>query len=178
MHFQKVAPHSSHQQQKTVSRKSREFVLAATASTLPVVGIAFTLIFIVQHYYLPPSQVPIEDLRTNSSNHAPSFYYVDFSATRLTTVASWASTIALVLPSSVMSVYWHHLASSMQENVRKCNSEAMPTPYEYSLLLALRTGGLPPLWEWIQYRFLRRRQRGNTLLSDAGRILISVLFLG
>ena len=133
---------------------------------------------IVYHNRLDPSQVPIEDLRTNTSNHEPGSYYVKFSATRLTTVVSWASTVALVLPGSIMSLYWHRLTLSMRENTRKGNSVAMPTPYEYSLLLALRTGGLPPLWEWVQHRFWRRRQRANALLSDAGKTLTLALFLG
>ena len=163
---------------KTERRNYNEFIFAAIAATLPVIGIAFTLIFIVYHYRLNPFQVPIAELQTITSNHEPGFYYVNFSATRLTTVASWASTVALVLPGSIMSLYWHRLALFMQDNVRKGNSMAMPTPYEYSLLLALRTGGLPPLWEWVKHYLLRRRQRGNALLSDAGKTLTLALFLG
>ena len=175
MHFPKVTPQQLY---KTERCNYNEFILAAIAATLPVVGIAFTLVFIVYHYHLNPFQIPIAELQTNTSNHEPSFYYVNFSATRLTTVASWASTVALVLPGSIMSLYWHRLASFMQENARKGNSMAMPTPYEYSLLLALKTGGLPPLWEWLKHRFLRRRQRGSALLSDAGKTLTLALFLG
>ena len=173
----------SQQRQKAESRNISDIVLSATASTLPVVGIAFTLIFIVYHNRLIISQPQTGDFRNTISNyelgvHNPSVFYVNFSATRLTTVASWASTVALILPGSIMSLYWHRIASFMQRNAQTGNIMAMPTPYQYSLLLALRTGGLPSLWEWFKHRFFRRRQRGNPLLLDAGRILTLVIFLG
>ena len=175
MHLQKLIS----QRRKSVYRGYGDVTLAAIASLLPVIGITFTLLFIVYHYRLAPSQIPVEDLRrTNTSNYEPGFFYIEFSATRLTTVASWASSVALVLPGAFMSLHWHRITSFMQENALKGNSMAMPTPYEYSLLLALRTGGLPSLWEWIKNYYLRRKQRRLSLLSDAGKTLTMILVLG
>ena len=175
MHLQKVI---SRRRQETERRKYVGLMLTATASMLPMVGIAFTLIFIVHQYRLSPFQSPIEDLRSNTSTYNPAFYYVKFSATQLTTVASWASTAALVLPGSIMSLYWHRQALSMQEYVRKGTNGVMPSPYEYSLLLVLRTGGLPALWEWIQHHLFRRERRGNVLVSKSGKLLMTILLLG
>ena len=152
--------------------------LAAVAATIPVLGLAVTLILIVYRNRLEHTSDHVSDFNNTFANDKSGVYYVNFSATGLSTVASWASTVAQFFPGSVMSLYWYRTAASMQQRSQGGKTTELPTPCQYSLLLALRSGGILALWEWLTQRLLPRRQRQNPLVSRTGSVLILAVCLG
>ena len=170
--------HDKHpQSNKSRGRINFDIALAAAASTIPVLGLAVTLVVIIYHNRLEHSSNQASVFNNTLADES-GVYYINFSATRLTTVASWASSAGFFLPGSIMSLYWYRIAAFMQQKSQTGNTMDLPTPYQYSLLLALRSGGLPALWEWLTHRFFSRRQRQNPLVSRAGSVLTLVILIG
>jgi hypothetical protein len=103
-------PHEEHNMKRNRSKRMKgaytDILLAYTIIVLPMLVLSGALLGLVFHYRVTQSSDLSGDLQfqdvANSDNNA---YLVDFSATRLTTVASWTSSVAPMFPVFVMTLY-------------------------------------------------------------------------
>ena len=160
-----------------ISGAAYDIAFASLFSTIPVLVLASTLLAIVFANRLDDSSSTTLPF-PNPTVDEPGVYYVDFDSNNLTTVASWASSVALLVPGFTMTLLWYRIAHAMQRDSRDETASSLPTPWQFGLLLALRTGGLQPLWGWLSYLFTRRRRRQSPLLRLAGSILALSVFVG
>lgn len=83
------------------------------------------------------------------SNHA--VVLVNYSATRIVFVASWASTLAPLLASFVMNLSSFHSALLMYHSSLGTDQHDLPTPYQYSLLVGLCLASIGRLRRYFSY---------------------------
>lgn len=97
---------------------------------------------------------------------------VNYSATRIVFVASWASTLAPLLAGFVMSLLSFRTALMMFHSSSSSEQADLPTPYQYSLLVGLCLASIGRLRRYFSYSaetdvvvppILRRAARNLTL---------------
>lgn len=156
-----------------------DVLLAGTVIVLPMLALSGALLGLVFHYRVTQSSDLSDDLQlqdlANLDNNA---YLVDFSATRLITVASWTSSVAPLLPVFVMTLYSYPIARRFLRSSRGGQASDLPTPYQLSLYLGLLGGGVGALWNWIKYRFWRRRERATPVVNTPVLVLIVATIIG
>jgi len=108
----------------------------------------------------------------------PSAFLVDFSATRLLTVASWTSTVSSLLPSFVMVLVSYPVARTILNASKEKNTDDLPTPYQLSMLLGVLSGSIGSLWNWFKYRGWKKRERVNGVAKGSITWLVFVSVLG
>ena len=141
---------TSHRQ----TRSSVELVviLSALLITVPLLAIALGIVSIVFHYQV--SQTP--SLFDANSRIDDSAYYVNFSATQLTTLSSWLSSLAPSLPSASMALLALPCAAALAGNTRNLHLESLPTPGQLSVLVPLLDGSWTGIWGWFSLRSQRQ----------------------
>lgn len=82
-------------------------------------------------------------------NHA--VVLVNYSATRIVFVASWASTLAPLLSGFIMSLSSFQLALGMYRSSSSSDQHHLPTPYQYSLLVGLCLASTGRLRRYLSY---------------------------
>jgi hypothetical protein len=107
-----------------------------------------------------------------------SAFLVDFSATRLLTVASWTSTLTSLLPSFAMVLVSFPVARTIMNASKDKNTDDLPTPYQLSMLLSVLSGSIGSLWDWFKYRGWEKRERVNGIARGSIIWLLFVLVLG
>lgn len=124
-----------------------EILFAIVAATIPLLVIAILLLAIVLRYrvVLSPPHPALQTTANNANENGA--FLVNFSATRLTTLASWASNIAAILPPFIMTLIALRLSRTLTENSEKRNVDGLPTPWQFSLLVELMAGRLFTLLE-------------------------------
>jgi hypothetical protein len=138
-------------------------------STVPLMTICLILLGIIfTHLVIPKASIFSE---AAYSDTPPQVYFVDFSATRLTTLASWASSLSSYLPSALMVLVSIPVARILRENSNVNDGDSLPTPFQFSLLLQLLSGETWSLWGW------RRTRQGTNRNPLRILNLIGILFL-
>lgn len=115
-----------------------------------------------------------DDLRLSSDRDEPGVYYVNFSATRLIFVASWSSSLAPLLVTSMAALWSHRVAHEWLLRSRAQTSSSLPTPYQLSLALGMLTGSATTsLYRWITYSFTTRKskQPQGHMIRTTGSVL-------
>jgi hypothetical protein len=117
---------------------------------------------------------------TNSPPQADeaAVYYVKFSATQLTTVASWSSTLTPLLPGLIMTLLFFPIASQIRSLSDARDMSRLPTPHQLNLLLCMSGGGFGAVWEWAKYIFWRRREKSVYAVRLSAAFLVISLLLG
>jgi len=135
-------------------------IIIITVPFLVFVGLLFYLVFKfrVQRGHLSSG------LQLPSDVDNDSVYFVDYSATRLTTIASWASNVATILPGLVMTMSSYHLANKFLDQSKKAQSHdvgirSLPTPYQLGLLLDMLDGKIMAIWNVSNYFLWKQRER-------------------
>ena len=123
-----------------------DIATACALISLPMVALTGILLGLVFAYQVTP----------NSDSGA---YLVDFSATRLITIASWTSSVAPFLPGFVMTLLSFPAARNLQKSSEEGRSALLPTPYQLNLYLQSLYGGVGSLWQWAKYLFWRKREK-------------------
>jgi hypothetical protein len=77
--------------------------------------------------------------------------FINFDATRLTTIASWASSIGPFLPAVIMTLLAFRIATMIQKASENEEVENLPTPKQVALLIRLIDGGTKGMWRTIMY---------------------------
>ncbi|CZT42240.1 uncharacterized protein RSE6_02097 [Rhynchosporium secalis] len=76
--------------------------------------------------------------------------YVNISATTLTTVASWSSTLAPILVGCAISLISYPVANRILRAGQSGKTGELPTPFQLGLMLKMITSGSPQsLWNWV-----------------------------
>ena len=118
---------------------------ACAAISIPMIALSGILLGLVFAYQVTP-------------NSDSGIYLVDFSATRLITIASWTSSVAPFLPGFVMTLLSFPAARHLQRSSEWGRTASLPTPYQLNLYLQLLYGGIGALWQWTKYIFWRQRE--------------------
>lgn len=121
--------------------------------TLPFLFIVASLLGIILAHRVERSAPVSSPLRLTSDADDTDAYYVDWSATQLSTLTSWASNIATVLPGFIMTLFSYRLANSFMMDSANAKSKGLPTPYQLGLLLSSLDAKLISLWHGLSYEF-------------------------
>jgi hypothetical protein len=113
----------------------------------------------------------------NNSQIQSDAYYIDFSATQLTTIASWCSSVAPLLSGGVMVLFFFHISSIMRRDAESRRTQELPTPLQLSLLIGTSGASIVSLWRWLQYMFRKRRETSVPVLRLSIGMLAFSLFL-
>ncbi|KAJ8132775.1 hypothetical protein O1611_g854 [Lasiodiplodia mahajangana] len=141
---------------------------------LPLTAFVALLLGLVHHYRVEGGDAMSPNLGPGTKDQA-GVIYVDFSATILTTVASWSSTAAPLLLTFVISLSSFPAARKLLEASRSPGGSELPTPFQFSLMLAtLEKPGPSTLWELLKYRF-SWKSRGSQ--GPAMGFLTAVLYI-
>jgi hypothetical protein len=100
-------------------------------------------------------------------------YVITLSATTVTLIASYSSTIAPIAVGFAMTLIIYSVSNDLIKYSDKGQLDKLPTPYQMGLLIKLRSGGIGSLWPWFQYTFrwnVRHRLSGvvKTLAAAVG----------
>lgn len=160
--------------------KKKGILLAFAVMTIPMLLFSSLLLGLVYHYRVVFSGFESTDLSFEVDNNAPDVFYVALSATTLTTIASWSSTIAPLLVGYAVTLGSYLTAGEMLRAVGGNQPEALPTPHQFSLMLQiLSNGSVGSLWSWLRYSFGWRneRERQPTVLLKMIWVLLVGLFV-
>lgn len=164
-----------------------KIAIAGIATTVPFLVCVVAMMTIIFRYQVGKTvsrlnfsgqPAPADTPRIRPSNFTdvddPSVYLVDYSATRLATVASWTSTIAAVMPGFVMTLLSFQVANRMLKECKSASQEHLLTPYQLGLLLESFQGGPMAVWNGLNYVLWKRRNKLNRML----RLAFSGLTIG
>lgn len=156
----------------------RSFILAALLAVTPLLALFSALVILLGLYKVRPSSHSRTDFAINDSSSDPGAFYVDYDPTRYTTIASWTSSIALLLPGFLTTLIWYRQSEQLESDTSLARYDKLLTPYQLSLLLNLKSGTLGSLWEYITYIISSRREKQARFLSDTGFVVFVSTLLG
>ena len=151
---------------KKNSRAYTDIVFACLVLSIPMLVLSGGLLGIIYAYRVIQTQSDL--LFSESSDEVdvdPSAYLVNYSATRLITIASWTSSIAPLLPGFVMTLLSFPAARRFLRTSQAGREQSLPTPYQLGLYLQLLNGGIGSLWQWIKYRGWSKRERQASVVT-------------
>ncbi|KAK9434807.1 hypothetical protein VB005_09592 [Metarhizium brunneum] len=132
----------------------KDILLASILSSVPLVALSAILLGLVFRNRVYPSN-PLSDIRgATASENDDSVIYVNLSATTLTVLASWSSTIAPLTLTYILSLASFPAAREMiREAVNTLRSgSGTLTPYQLSLMLRIICSSyLNSVWYCISY---------------------------
>ena len=164
---------------KKNSRAYRDIAIACIIISLPLVVLSGVLLGLIYTNQVVQSSSTSSTFQlANATQYDASAYFVDFSATRLITIASWTSSVAPLLPGFVMSLLSFPAARRMLKTSQAGQTQRLPTPYQLALYLTLMTGGWTALWQWLKYRFWGTRERQAPVITRLVIGLISATLVG
>ena len=161
------------------SRAYRDIALACLIISFPMVVLTAALLgLIYKHQIKQTSDSPAALQLSNAVENDASAYLVDFSATRLITIASWTSSVAPLLPGFVMILLSFPAARGILGTSQASQYQSLPTPYQLGLYLQLLTGGAGALYQWLKYRFWGKREKQAPVITTLVAGLISATIIG
>jgi len=159
--------------------RSKDIFLAFFALTVPMVALSAVLLALIYHYRIVRNDFISSNLRLNTGQDDSKVVYVKFSATALTQVASWSSTLAPILVGFAITLISYPVARSILLAGQKNDTRALPTPYQFYLMLRMVANGSPvSLWHWITYTTKwtgRREKQGKPLKTMTWILSLSVI---
>ncbi|KAK5063183.1 hypothetical protein LTR84_005260 [Exophiala bonariae] len=178
MVYSAVAPMASHDQPTTrIHGRVKEIMIAFAVMTIPMTIFSALLLGLIFHYRVVQNPFVSDDLAFDAGQDVSSVVFVKISATTLITIASWSSTTAPILVGFPVTLVSYPVASGILTASIKQEAAQLPTPYQFSLLLKMLSGGsVSALWSWLQYAFgwkARREPQGRSV-----KTLTSILTLG
>ena len=151
---------------KKNSRAYTEIVLACLVISVPMLVLSVGLLGIIYAFRVvqPEADLPYPG-PSDGVDIDPSAYLVNYSATRLITIASWTSSVAPLLPGFVMTLISFPAARHFLRTSQAGQEHDLPTPYQLGLYLQILTGGVGSLWPWIKYRCWSKRERQASVVT-------------
>lgn len=153
--------------------------LACAVISLPMIALSAILLGLVFLNQVNANGSILPDLQLSQvTNDDQNAYLVNFSSTRLITIASWTSSVAPLLPGFLMTLLsfptaWHISNSSQLRRVA-----SLPTPYQLSLYLGLLSGHMGSLWQWVKYKCWRQREGQASVVGTLVVGLATATLLG
>jgi hypothetical protein len=155
----------------------KDILFSVTIIVVPMVILTALLLGLIIQNQVPQTYSALPGVPDPLATESSAFL-VDFSATRLLTVASWTSTVASLLPSFVMVLVSYPVARAILNASKKKNTDDLPTPYQLSMLFGVLSGSIGSLWNWFKYRGWKKRERVNGVAKGSITWLVFVSVLG
>jgi hypothetical protein len=154
-----------------------DILLALAITLLPLTILTAVLLALVFSHRVMPNDSAILPLPPGSEPSYDSFYLVDFSATRLITVASWSSSVAPLLPGFMMTLLSYPAGRRILRASEDESASSLMTPFQLGLFINLLKGGIGPLWSWLKYLAWKRREKlvGTMWIAVATLLLSTAL---
>lgn len=163
-----ATPTTGTKKSRDIKGAARTIFIAVALPCVPILSIVITLfVFILIHRVdlgtgYPELQGPVnnknESLFHRLRDGGP-VIYVKFSATSLTTLASWTSRVIPYLTGSIMAMVAFLAARHLARRSEHTSASGLPSPPEFALLLDLLSGdSFVPLWSTIMYRYETKRK--------------------
>jgi len=169
---------SNHVLSGSISRmrgRTGDILFAFSLMTIPMSIFSALLLGLIFYLRVTPNESSSSDLQLNLPSYS-NVIYVDISATALTTVASWSSTIAPILVGCAVTLISYPIAKQILRAGQTGKTERLPTPFQLSLMLKTITSGSPQaLWNWWQYVWGWRGKKQSQ--GRPMRLMTSVLIL-
>lgn len=121
-----------------VMSETKSIIQTGLSVVFPMLLLPAILIGFVFHYQVRPTEDIFSFYREGQPDN--STYYVNFSATNLTTLASWSSLLANVSVGYAMVPGSFGVSAIILRNSVKGDPEQLATPYQHILLLGMNTG--------------------------------------
>lgn len=164
---------------KRVSGAHGDIWLACAVISLPMTIFSAVLLGLIFYNRVNTNNPTWPDLRlpqvTNDDQDA---YLVNFSSTRLITIASLTSSVAPLLPGYVITLLSFPTARHISKSSELDRAASLPTPYQLNLYLGFLTGGFGALWHWFNYTCWRRREGQASVVRTLGVGLAVATLLG
>jgi hypothetical protein len=155
----------------------KEILIAFAVMTIPMLVFTGLLLGLVFHYRVTQNDFISGDLAFDSDRNHANVYFVRISATTLTTVASWSSTIAPILVGFAVTLVSYPVAKGLLTASEKHNTAQLPTPFQLSLIVRIiSSSSFPAFWRWLTYSFSKRGRREGQGRAIKG--LTTILTLG
>lgn len=156
--------------------RTGDILFAFSLMTIPMSIFSALLLGLIFYFKVTPSESGSTDLQVDLPIQG-NVIYVDISATTLTTVASWSSTIAPILVGCAITLISYPVAKQILRAGQTRRTDRLPTPFQLSLMLKMVTSGSPQaLWNWWQY-FWGWRGKKETQ-GKPMRLMTSILIIG
>jgi hypothetical protein len=152
-------------------------LLSFFVMTVPMIAFSALILGLVYRYRVVHNDFIQENLRFDRGQDESDVIYVKLSATILTTIASWSSTVAPILVGFVVTLISYPVARTLVNAVEYNRSDQLLTPYQLALMLRMvASGGPASFWDWVKYAagWKGRRQPQPRAL----KVMSSMLFLG
>jgi hypothetical protein len=157
--------------------RSKDILLAFAVMTIPMLCFSALLLGLIYHFRVTHNGSVSDNLNFNTTSTDPNAIYVRISATTLTTVASWSSTVAPILIGFAVALVSYPVAQGILRAGRDNQPKNLPTPYQLSLMLRMLSNGSPAsLWHWMMYSFGWKGQRESQ--GKPMKTMTWTLFLG
>ncbi|KAL2066479.1 hypothetical protein VTL71DRAFT_2550 [Oculimacula yallundae] len=161
--------------QPRMGGRKGDIAFAFSLMTIPMSLFSALLLGLIFHFRVTPS-TSTSDLQLPDTPTHDSVIYVNTSATTLTTVASWSSTLAPILVGCAITLISYPVAKQIMTAGQSGRTEKLPTPFQLSLMLKMITGGSPQsLWNWILYVWGWRGKKASQ--GSPMRLMTSILVL-
>lgn len=145
--------------------------------TLPMLLFSALLLGLIFHYKVSQNAFVSPNLQFATLADDKKAILVGLSATTLTIIASWSSTLAPILVGSAVTLISFPVAKKVLQAGEKNEAKELPTPWQLALMLRMMANGSPSsLWQWVKYAF---RWRGKKELQGKPiRTLTAILTFG
>ena len=140
----------------------RQILISFAVMTVPMTLFSAVLLSLIYHYRITQNGSSSSNLAFEGTNPDGDAIYVNFSATIITTVASWCSTVAPLLLTFALTLASYPAAQSLFSDSQKGRVDSLPTPHQFALMLRMTSNAsIGTLWQWIVYSLRRRGHREN-----------------
>lgn len=169
----------NHYRALRVSGGLNDIWLACAVISLPMMALSAILLGLIFYNRVNANGSILSDLQLSQvTNDDQNAYLVNFSSTRLITIASWTSSVAPLLPGFVMTLLSFPTARHFSESSQLRRVTSLPTPYQLSLYLGLLSGGMGSLWQWVKYKRWRQREEQASVVGTLVIGLATATLLG
>lgn len=157
------------------SYDSTGIFIAFAVVSIPFALLAAALLGAVLGYRLKPSTALGF---VNDSMDDSGVYYVNLSATTITLISSYSSTVAPIAISFAMTLIAYSMSADIVNHSKRAELDDLPTPYQLGLILNLRQGGIGSLIPWVKYAFWKVRHKSPAVLRATVGVAIAAIVLG
>jgi hypothetical protein len=176
-----VPPNTDSQSQNSITGAYWAIWTSCAFITTPMVVLSCLLLGLVFNHQVRESDTASGSLPLpDPVDHHPisGAYLVNYSATKLITVASWTSSVAPLLPTFVMILLSYPAASKIREASLQNRPASLPTAYQLSLYLRNLNGSIESLWDWYRHNLRRKGAGGGSRMAGPAVGLTLATFLG
>ena len=134
--------------------ENRKIYSMCALVTIPMIAFTATILCLIFSNRMTPDTCPHDTLCLNNGtmsfndSNTQAYYYVDFPASRLVFIASWASSVSFTLVAALMAIYSYGAARQfLRLTDGKKSRNLHPTPFQTSMLFRILNADLVALVE-------------------------------